>query len=85
MRRFVTGEGFGDAGLRLGLKKYYVAAWFLWPVLGMAALGLTLLLGYAQAPTIAGLAEYRINRVGFEKKVYNITKGHYLARMDTEP
>jgi hypothetical protein len=48
VRRFVTGEGFADAGLRLGRKRYYLWAWLLFPILFALAGVLTVLLGQAR-------------------------------------
>jgi membrane protease YdiL (CAAX protease family) len=48
VRKFITGEGFADAGLRLGRKRYYLWAWLLFPILFALAGGLTVLLGQAR-------------------------------------
>lgn len=48
VRKFITREGFADAGLRIGRKKYYLWAWLLFPVLFALAGLLTVLLGQAR-------------------------------------
>lgn len=45
VRRFVTREGFADAGLRLGPRYLYVLVWLGVPLLYLAAYGLTALFG----------------------------------------
>lgn len=47
VRKYITREGFGDAGLRVGVKKYWLAAWLLMPAMAVAALAVTLALGWA--------------------------------------
>ncbi len=48
VRKFVTREGFADAGLRVGHKRYYLWAWLLFPILSVLAGVLTVLLGQAR-------------------------------------
>ncbi|MEW6726610.1 MAG: CPBP family intramembrane glutamic endopeptidase [Bacillota bacterium] len=59
VRKFVTREGFGDAGLRVGIKKYYLAAWFGMPLMTLVSLGLALALGLAQWDlSLSGMAKF---------------------------
>jgi len=48
VRQFVTREGFSDAGLRLGKKRYYLWAWLLPLILASIAGALTVALGQAR-------------------------------------
>jgi membrane protease YdiL (CAAX protease family) len=45
VRRFVTREGFADAGLRVGPRRAYVVAWLGVPLLAALVYGLTVALG----------------------------------------
>jgi membrane protease YdiL (CAAX protease family) len=54
VRRFVTREGFADAGLRLGPRRPYLAAWLGVPLLVALVYALTVLLGLGTAdPTLS--------------------------------
>jgi hypothetical protein len=54
VRRFVTREGFADAGLRVGPRRAYLAAWLGVPLLAALVYGLTVALGLgAVDPTLA--------------------------------
>jgi membrane protease YdiL (CAAX protease family) len=68
VRRFVTREGFADAGLRLGRKRYYLWAWLLFPILFAVAGALTVLLGQARFdPSMSELlATFRLQAPGAE-------------------
>jgi len=48
VRRFVTREGFGDAGLRLGPWRLYIAVWLGVPLLVAVIYGLSALFGVAR-------------------------------------
>jgi hypothetical protein len=57
VRRFVTREGFADAGLRVGPRRLYLAAWLGVPLLVAAVYGLTAALGLGTVdPTLAAAA-----------------------------
>jgi membrane protease YdiL (CAAX protease family) len=48
IRLFIERQGFGDAGLRWGKGRYYLAAWLLPVLFGAAAMGLTVWLRQAE-------------------------------------
>ena len=62
VRKFITKEGFADAGLKLGNKKYYFQVYFLIPLLFAAIYGLTWI--FVQSPDFSlksFLSQYKIS------------------------
>lgn len=62
VRKFITKEGFKDAGLKLGPKKYYLYVYLLIPVLFALIYGLTWLTGQAPDFSLQSfLSQYKIS------------------------